>query len=419
MRRLMILLAAFILVIGGAAGAQTAETRSAASTAAWREDLQSLMALIDRQHPDPYRYTPQVEFAALADDLDAGIPQFSDAQIVVRMMEIVSLLHDGHSHLFPPIQTGMEFTLYPLVFYPFSDGVYLIDAAPEYGERIGARLVQIGGTPVEDVLAQVARLVPRDNDSGGRVLLPANLATAEVLLGLGVIDDADQPDFLLELPDRSTETLNPARIAAADFLARFPQHYRLPNDADVLSRARLNERLWWTPLDDGRALYVQYNETQRLGTTLDDLEAALGTPEMARLILDLRYNPGGDIGTARAFRTLIAEDARFQQPGSLIVLTARNTFSAAVVFALWLEHDAQPVFIGEPTGGRPLMYENNRVTTLPNSGLDVYIATRARSDVEPTDTREAIEPEILIPLSAADYFEHRDPVLEAALAYMP
>ncbi|MBK8022462.1 MAG: hypothetical protein IPK19_13805 [Chloroflexi bacterium] len=155
----------------------------------------------------------------------------------------------------------------------------------------------------------------------------------------------------------------------------------------------------------------------RSATRWTELERALGAPEIERLILDIRYNPGGDLGTARGLHRLIQEDPRFQERGSLIVLTTRNTFSAAVVFSLWLQRDVQPVFIGEPTGGRPLMYENNRPVTLPHSRLVVYLSTRARSDVDASDTRTAIEPDRFIPLTAADYFAGRDPVLDAALAW--
>ncbi|MBK8022463.1 MAG: hypothetical protein IPK19_13810 [Chloroflexi bacterium] len=263
-----VLLLAIVILLGLGTTALAQDSRTADSTADWREDLENLMTAIGR-HPDPYRYAPQTGFDALAAALDADIPVLPDAQIVVRMMEIVSLLQDGHSNFFPAIQRDFAFTLYPLVFYGFSDGVYLIDAAPEYADLVGARLVRIDATPVEDVLADLARLVPRDNDSGGRVLMPANLATAEVLLGLGVIDDPAQPRFLLDLPDGSQETINPAAIPSGEFLERFPRHFLLPVDESVLSRSRANQRLWSTPLNDGRVLYVQYNETQSLGDALD------------------------------------------------------------------------------------------------------------------------------------------------------
>ena len=64
------------------------------------------------------------------------------------------------------------------------------------------------------------------------------------------------------------------------------------------------------------------------------------------------------------------------------------------MFSLWLEHDVQPVFIGEPTGGKPLMFENAREITLPNSHLLGQIATRARHDVAANDPRQAVEPQV-------------------------
>ncbi|MFN8528560.1 MAG: S41 family peptidase [Anaerolineae bacterium] len=390
------------------------------SAAAWREDLQYLVDQVDQRHPDPYRYTSQAEFETIAAAVDQHIPEMTDPQIIVEFMRYTAALTDGHTSFFPVFQTAYPFYAYPLLFYLFSDGVYLVDAAPEQADAIGGRLLGIGTHDAEEVLSRIGALIQHDNESGRRVLIPVNMVTVEVLLGTGLIDDPAQPNFMLELPDHSTVTLNPPAETVAQFLDRYPGHYHLLADHDLPSLAHLDERLWWMPVgEDDHTLYVQYNEVQTLGNALPDLQNAFESGDYSQMILDLRYNGGGDIGTAQRFIQWFRNQDRLQQHGSLIVLIGRNTFSAAVVFSLWLEQDLQPVFIGEPSGGRPLMFENARPITLPNSGLQVYISSRARRDVESSDTRPAIEPDVVVELSSADYFAHRDPALEAALAYPP
>ncbi len=49
------------------------------------------------------------------------------------------------------------------------------------------------------------------------------------------------------------------------------------------------------------------------------------------ITIDLRYNGGGDIGTAQRFIQWFRSQERLQTPDSLIVLIGRHTFSAAVV----------------------------------------------------------------------------------------
>ena len=350
-------------------------------------------------------------------------PTLSDAQIVVGLFEIVAALRDGHSSIAFQ-QTDYPLRYYPLYFYPFSDGLYLIQAAPEYADWVGARLVKIGTTDAAQVTQQLEPLAPRDNDFSGLVTLPMRLSNADALLGTGILTDADTAAYVLERPDGEQVTLKPTPELFSDFSRSIPVQWRLPQAAMPLALSRVDEAFWWTALNDGQALYVQYNQVvsrnSQSGKTIaafrDELDDALAGGTFRRVILDLRYNAGGDINTARPLRTFFSGNDWFQQPGNLIVLTGRNTFSAGVVFSLWLEHDAAPVFMGEPTGGRPLMFENAREITLPNSHLHGQIATHARRDF-PDDTRETITPQVGVPLSSVDYFNEVDPALAAALAY--
>ncbi|MEP7292065.1 MAG: hypothetical protein ABI835_09785, partial [Chloroflexota bacterium] len=337
---------------------------------------------------------------------------------------VIAALKDGHSSI-SFLQNQYPFQHYPLYFYPFSEGVYLIQAAPEYADLIGSRLVRVGETEINQVIERLMQLAPRDNDSSGLVTVPMMLSMADVLLGTGLIGDSDQPAYLLERPGGEQVTLNLAPVSFAAYSEDISTPWRLPNREMPLSLSRVDEAFWWTYLDDERVIYLQYNQVATRsvvsGLTISslrrELESAMAAHSVERFILDLRYNGGGDVGTAGSLRSFFAGNDFFQEPGNLLVLTGRNTFSAAVVFSLWLEHDVDPVFMGEPTGGKPLMFENARTFHLPNSQLDTQIATRARHDVVASDSRQAVEPQRLISPPSVGFFAGTDPLLEAALAY--
>lgn len=422
MKRLAVLFSLLALLLG--ASALVAQNAAPTSADAWRADLQFLWQNIRNVHPDPFRSTPQADFERMVSDLDTAIPELTDEQIVVRLFGIVAALKDGHSYFW---FTGNDypFRYYPLLFYPFSDGVYLIGAAPAQADLVGSKLVQIGDTSIDAVLERLLALAPHDNDSSRLVTIPMLLSMTDALLGTGITADADQPAYHLERPDGEPVTINPAPVDFAAYRAAIPVAWRLPARAEPLALSRLDESFWWTYLEADRTFYVQYNAVVRrdeatgttLGALVDALDEAVTTLPLRRVILDMRYNGGGDINTALPLRDEITRTPFFRQPGSLIVLTGRNTFSAAVVFSLWLEQSVDPVFIGEPTGGKPLMFENARRMTLPNSRLTVQIATRARRDVDVSDPRQAVEPDVRVDPSAAAYFAAADPVLAAALAY--
>ncbi len=416
MKRCITLL--FLLLLLGSSFPTIAQNLDAA---AWREDLQFLWDKI-QHHPDPFRTTAQATFEQMVSDLDTNIPTMTDEQIIVEMLKIVAALRDGHSSMWFQ-QDDYPFQYYPLHFYPFSDGVYVIEASPEYADLVGARLIQINGIETADVTEKLIPLEPRDNDSSGLVTLPMMLSLSDVLMGVGVIDDPAQPDYVLERADGEQITLNPPLISLSEYHDIIPVHWRLPQQDAPLSLSRVDEPFWWTTLDDDQVIYVQYNQviTRSDDLTISKLRQALETEladkPITRFILDIRYNGGGDINTAAPLRSFFSNQPIFQRPGGLIVLIGRNTFSAATVFSLWLEKDVNPVFIGEPTGGQPHMFENAREFDLPNSRLHFQIATQARRDVDASDTRQTIAPKVGMVLSSADYFAGNDPVLDAALNF--
>jgi len=425
-KRLLLVFSLLLLLVQPLANPLAAQDTTSQNTATrdanWREDLQFLWAKIQQMHPDPYRVTSQADFEQMVSDLDAQIPDLTDDQIVVGLLKMIAALRDGHSWI-GLTQNPYPFHYYPLFFYPFSDGLVLIEAAPAYADAIGSRLVRIGSMDVAQVIETLQPLEPRDNDFSGLITLPMLIAMKDVLLGTGIISDADQPGYVLEQPDGTQITLNPAPVSQSVYNDAVPVPHRLPQQDVLLSRSRLDEAFWWTYLDDQQTIYFQYNQVinQSAGKTIStlsqDLETALTAHPLRHLILDLRYNSGGDTHTATPLRNFFSDNAFFKTPGDLIVLIGRNTFSAGVVFSLWLEHDVQPIFMGEPTGGRPLMFENAREITLPNSQLLGQVATHARNDFAANDQRQAVAPQIEIALSSAEYFSAADPVLDAALAY--
>jgi len=142
--------------------------------------------------------------------------------------------------------------------------------------------------------------------------------------------------------------------------------------------------------------------------------ALLESSGAERLILDLRHNSGGNSFVLARFVPDLAAHPRLAAPGSLRVLIGPATYSAGMTNAYELRTGARARLYGEPTGGKPDSWGELRIFTLPRSGLEVTYSTQ-RSLVIGTDA-SAIEPDVLVPLTSADWFAGRDPVLARALA---
>jgi hypothetical protein len=403
-----------VLALAGCGGDTAPQATSAADEPAG--DVALLVEHVARVHPDPWRSVSEERFRAAADDLQADWPGLDADERLVGLMRLLALLgpRDGHTGMFPLDDAhDEELHLYSLRLYEFSDGLYVVAAEDE--ALVGARVEAIAGVPVDELREQAAPLVPHDNDASLAARIPQWLVTAEVLAGLGVLDEPGPATFTLSGREVELEPVPASAYAEAHpdlFHPIVPQG--LPRMAEPAYLARRLEERWATWLEDGRTVFAAYNVT--LGTTSQFAVEVLRLaqrPGIQRVILDLRHNPGGNNTT---YEPLLDVLTRAQ---GLTVLTSRTTFSAAANLLAELERDADPVLVGEPTGGSPNLYGDPVALRLPETGLTAHVAGVYWELAPPNDERLAFEPDVPVELSSEDVFAGRDPVLTAALGRAP
>jgi hypothetical protein len=262
--------------------------------------------------------------------------------------------------------------------------------------------------------------VPRDNEETVRLLLPRFLLLAEILRGLGLADDGP---VTLGLDDgtgggATTVDLEPISIKEYNqWAGEYGLH--LPANPDVLYLSRIDDVLWWQLLDDGETLYVQYNRTDNLpAQQFQDLGAAMRDPAVARVVLDLRHNFGGEL---HALDPLVAlfQDPSFDQPGRLVIATGRNTFSGGSIVVARLDRDTAGEIVGEPMGGCPTFWSDPATLDLPWSGIEVGVADDVAIGVDAADTRHGILPDVPIALTLDDWRDGIDPILNSIVSDGP
>lgn len=390
-----------------------APSASAGPTAA--DDLATLLETLERSHPEPFHGVRREEFVSALEAYEASLPELSPDEAVVGLMRVWALLsregRDGHQFAFPTEQH--EGPVLPIRVYEFAEGLFVTGALPPHESIIGGRVTAIGDTPIDEVLAAVEPLVPRDGPATVPSFRPILLLRAQVLRGLGLIGEGPVT-INIELPDgaETTASLDPIALDTyTGWAGPFGMH-QLPLDERVRYLADA-EPFTVTLLDEG-TLYLRYRMIRPIGTTeVSDLLEGGG---VTRVVVDIRQNPGGDNSTFLILRDLLTDFAE-ANPGAITVLTDRVTFSAASNFATELERRIDPRFIGEAMGGGLNFWDDVRWLELRNLPVPMRAAISVRHWVfHPDDPRLTIEPDIPVPVTAADYFAGRDPALEAALA---
>ena len=391
------------------------------NTQAWKEDLQFLVEQIDQAHPNPYHGVNQDVFQQAYEELYDNLPELTDDQVIAEFMRLFGLLStagkEGHSGVNPQEIFGMI----PIYLYRFEDGWFVMNASEEFTDLIGAQVIAIDGTPIENVENLISPLVPSDNDTNLIIRIPRYLIMPRLLSALGVTmsGNAMNLDLVLESGEKVGRTISVDNSWSYPFLP--------PENQEQLWLSDITSEFWrLNILEENNALYVRFNMTMDIspkGETLENfIEEILNTFDdngLDRLILDVRLNGGGDNTTFSPLVSALKNHPGINRLGSLYALIGRGTFSAAGNLITVLEQETNVILVGEPTGGGPNQYGDAVNIELPNhSELIIRVATVYHEFDSSSPDRLTHEPLLRVTLRSADYFNSNDPVLDRALSHM-
>lgn len=392
---------------------------------AWRSDLATLVELLEARHPEPYHTLPRAEFADAVGRLRQRIPALDDHEIVVELARLMAQVGDGHTGVFIP--WDFEYGRFPLELWSLEDGLLVAAASADHRELVGGRVVRMGDWQVERLIAATDSLLSVDNEFGRRGVRSL-LVVPEVLEALGAIGDLQALPIVVETP---AGTLHQDTVAARTRDASVDWRWLGGGAAPLPLWLRHREaRYWFAPLPDARAVYFQYNDAswqdddESLLEFTDRLVQHVTSHDVERVVVDLRWNDGGsDRWTNIVLHALVRIEHALGHPRTqdrdagppLFVLIGPETFSAATSFALDLEEHTNAVFVGEPTGGRPVGYGGQSFLDLPLTGTRARASFRYQISSFPGDDRAALFPHVAAPPTIAAYREGRDPALDAAL----
>jgi hypothetical protein len=398
--------------------------------AAWARDLRFLVGEVRRKSHHTIRPITIAEFEASASALAARAADITDHQMLVELMKLVATLGDGHATVEPPDGDWSFVPTLPVMFYLFEDGLFVIAAAPEHRDLVGARVIAIEGRPPADVAETARPTISRDNEQGVRAMLPYRLREVPVLHALGIAASPDRVTLRLA-PGQGTAPRD-VQVVADDTwpTSRLKSVRPCPAAWEYLPRrsgrplARYlrwaANTFWFEDLPERQAVYFQLNSVQdapdeSLAELAERLCDVVAQEHVRRLIVDLRWNGGGNTFLVMPLLHRLLGIDKLRRPGGLFLLVGRRTFSAAQNFASLLDRHAEPIFAGEPTGSSPNFVGESVPVTLPYSGARVMVSDLFWQNGWPMDHRMWIAPHLYVPPTFAALRDNVDPALDAIL----
>jgi len=380
-------------------------------------DLDNLLVQLEQIHPEPFHGISREEWVGELDALKEALPDLTPFQAQVELQRVVTLLslngRDGHQFALPLDDAAML----PIATYEFAEGVFITDALAPYEGLAGGQILAVNGRAINDVLAALEPLIPRDGPATVPAFRPIYFPRTSVLSGLGIIEDGAVPVTVRdEAGEETTVQLEPVPFGTYAGLVGNTGVGLPPNGTLYLRDP--DDIIWWQELPESNTFYVRYRQIGTIGSDeLAAIQDGVNGPNVEQVILDLRQNPGGD--NNRYVQLLfVLRDYATAHPGRLFVLTDRRTFSAAANLSTEIEQQTDATFGGEPMGGGLNFWDDVRQVQLPNYPVPMWVgvSTRYWQKSVADDPRLTIEPDMPFEVTAADYFAGADPVMEAITA---
>jgi hypothetical protein len=406
------------------------------TAAEWAEDLDFLVKTVIEKHRHPFDKVSREDFEKAAAELRRNLAGLRDHEIVAGFVRLVAMLRDGHSRLTLPVgpgadtqshtataqpRPGLAFRTLPLQLYLFSDGLYVQAAAPELVDLVGAKVIGFGGMSAEDALKAIRPVISYDSEMWISQTAPSFLLVPEILQACGVIGELGNVPLVVEKAGtRMTVTVEPLAPGAPD--PKWKTYIDIRGGEKPLSLRHRDKPFWLEYPAGPRLLYVQINaiaddKDETFGAFAVRLREFLETRDVDKLVLDLRFNGGGNNYLNRGLVLAVAGAGKINRYGRVFTIIGRNTFSAAISLVSALEHWTETIFVGEPTGNTPSQYGDARRYPLPRSGLTVRLSSVYWRDWSVRENRPWVAPDMRVDVSWADYAAGRDPALEAVLSY--
>ena len=381
---------------------------------AWSRDITYLEKRINELRYSPNCAISKTDLSKEILDIKTTIASLSDEQIIFKIIRLFGALGSGHNFILPTSPDKGALKKLPVQFYQFNDGLFIVDAEEGLEQWIGYKVESIENTPIEAALQKTNAVNARDNDMQILWLGPYYLGLPDVLKGLGIVKNANQ--VTITLSDKEGKSEKVAMNPVAWQFTGMPILPKLKTENQPLFLSKTEDNYWAKTLPKYNVMYIQFNVVQQKEElTLMDfnlkLRENIKQSNSQNLILDLRFNSGGDGSIVPPMLKTLIEFEIINPEGKIFVLMGRGTFSAAQNLLTEITIFTNAILVGEPSGSSPSFIGEAGWFKLPYSGLLGIVASQYHQTSTTEDHRDWIAPHIPVGLSSTDYFNGNDKAL--------
>lgn len=142
------------------------------------EDIEYFRTHLTNDHKNPFHNITKEEFNANVDSIISRVDELSNNQVFVEMNKITASIKDAY--------TAMNYWdgfSYPIKFYYFNDGIYVIDADKSLKDLLYTKVVKINGIDINTLAEELKTLISHENEYWVKACLPKYLSMPVFMYG--------------------------------------------------------------------------------------------------------------------------------------------------------------------------------------------------------------------------------------------
>lgn len=386
----------------------------------WKSDLEFLKTELPQRHYNFNELDNSKDFGNEINQIIKQVEKLTDFEIAVKVQQNIAKLGDSHTNIQLSKYIDKNEIL-PLHLFWFKDGIFILHTTENYKEIVGQKIIAINETPIQTIIDSLSTIVTVDNDAIVKSNIPKLIPLVQLLKYFGFVETSK---ISLTLENDTGET-NLVMIQPT-FMDR---NNRVMFKPDSLALCYKNEKAFFVDyeLEKEHLLYFQYNkcwsrenpppgyrgDLNKLPSFNDfqnNIIEKLKDDSIDKLIVDLRFNSGGNSSQGTELIEKISAISRINQKGKIYVILGRFTFSSAIINAMDFKNMTKAIFVGENTGGKPNHFGEVRNFTLPSSDLTVNYSTKYFRRVN--EDLKTLTPDFTIKTTFEDFKKGIDPAYE-------
>lgn len=377
------------------------------------EDLNTMVETLEKKHKDLYTKISKEDFLAEKEKIAAEIPNMTDSEFYYALRHLVSLVGDAHTNVFFQDSEYKHLSTLPVAIENFEDDWYLMMVDVVNEPYLGSKVIAVNDVPIDELFEKTKAILSFENEALVKSNFSQTISFIEALSYLGVAKIDEPVAYKVEMQDGKEYTFELSPLSERGIMTAELEIFEGATYAQTWQ-----EGIYRALSLDTDTLFIQYNACEEspelsMSDFTNSIEKELNTNAYKTLILDLRYNGGGNSDIIKPMLNML-KDAKTKHEFSVYTLIGKSTMSSAIINAVQFKDELDATLVGSATGGNVNHFGELQFLELPNTKIAISYSTKYFELISGYD-KDSLYPDVEIIQTYDDYLAGKDTAIEWVL----